>query len=249
MQDKGLYIQLYSIHGLIRSRDLELGRDADTGGQTKYVVELGTALSQDPRVGKVELIKRQIKDKTVSSDYSQPVETINDKFKIVRIRCGGGKYIRKELLWPYLDEFIDRSINYIKSVGRLPDVFHSHYADAGYVCDELAGFFGIPSIHTGHSLGKVKLKKLLDDGMGMEDIEKRYKIEHRINVEQEIINNFDLIITSTKQEIQEQYGEYKNVNAEKFKVIPPGVNLEKFYSYNDKEQANSEYDMRKRSYV
>jgi len=29
---KGLYIQLISIHGLIRGEDPELGRDADTGG-------------------------------------------------------------------------------------------------------------------------------------------------------------------------------------------------------------------------
>lgn len=52
MPEKKLYIQMYSIHGLIRGHDLELGRDADTGGQTKYVLELGKALSLDPRVKK-----------------------------------------------------------------------------------------------------------------------------------------------------------------------------------------------------
>ena len=39
-----LHIVLLSIHGLIRGHDLELGRDADTGGQTKYVVELARSL-------------------------------------------------------------------------------------------------------------------------------------------------------------------------------------------------------------
>ena len=63
-----LYIQLYSIHGLIRGYDLELGRDADTGGQTKYVLELARSLSKDPRVGKIELVTRQIRDKLVSED-------------------------------------------------------------------------------------------------------------------------------------------------------------------------------------
>jgi sucrose-phosphate synthase len=38
-----MYLLLISIHGLIRSHDLELGRDADTGGQTKYVVDLAQA--------------------------------------------------------------------------------------------------------------------------------------------------------------------------------------------------------------
>jgi len=125
MKDKKLYIQLYSIHGLIRARGPELGRNADTGGQTKYVLELAKNLSKDPRVGKIELITRKIKDKSVSGDYSEPSERINDKLNIVRIRCGGGKYIRKELLWNHLEEFVDKSIKHIKSLGRLPDVIHS----------------------------------------------------------------------------------------------------------------------------
>ena len=45
----GLYIILVSVHGLIRGHNLELGRDADTGGQTKYVVELANNLAQNPR--------------------------------------------------------------------------------------------------------------------------------------------------------------------------------------------------------
>ena len=237
---KGLYIQLYSIHGLIRYENAEYGRDADTGGQIKYVLELGKALSEDPRVEKVELITRQIKDKTVSEDYSKTEEKINDKFNIVRIRAGGGKYIRKELLWNHLEEFIDKSIKYIKSSGRLPDVIHGHYADAGYVCSELTKFFGIPFVQTGHSLGRAKLRRLLWEELEMEDIERRYKIHHRIDVEETVIYYADMIVTSTNQEIKEQYGEYKNTSASKFRVIPPGVDIEKFYPYNEKHPFDDE---------
>ena len=240
---KGLYIQLYSIHGLIRGHNLELGRDADTGGQTKYVLELAKTLSEDDRVERVELVTREIKDKNVSTDYSIPEEKINDKFSIIRIRCGGGKYLRKETLWNYLEEFTDKSIKYIKSIGRLPDIIHSHYADAGYVCTELTKFFGIPFVHTGHSLGRDKLRKLLSDGMSEEDIEKRYKLSHRIEVEENIIYLANLIVTSTKQEIQNQYGGYKNTSENKFRVIPPGVDMERFYPYNERiplDEENSE---------
>jgi sucrose-phosphate synthase len=230
--EKGFYIQLYSIHGLIRGHNLELGRDADTGGQTKYVLELAQTLSKDPRVEKVELVTRQINDRKVSDDYSVPEEIINDKFSIIRIRCGGGKYIRKELLWNNLEEFVDKSIKYIKNVGRLPDIIHSHYADAGYVCTELTQFFGIPFIHTGHSLGRDKLRKLLSDGMDPDDIEKKYKLSHRIVVEENIIHFANRIITSTSQEIKNQYGDYQNTTEGKFRVIPPGVDLERFYPYN-----------------
>ena len=237
---KGFYIQLYSIHGLIRGHNLELGSDADTGGQTKYVLELAQTLSKDPRVEKVELVTRQINDKKVSNDYSVPEEKINDKLSIIRLRCGGGKYIRKEQLWNHLEEFVDKSIKYIKRVGRLPDIIHSHYADAGYVCTELTQFFGIPFIHTGHSLGRDKLRKLLSDGMDPDDIEKKYKIGHRINVEENIIHFANRIITSTFQEIRNQYGDYQNTTEGKFRVIPPGVDLERFYSYNSRMKLDEE---------
>ena len=42
MRLKFLHLHL---HGLIRSKNLELGRDADTGGQTQYVLELVKSLS------------------------------------------------------------------------------------------------------------------------------------------------------------------------------------------------------------
>lgn len=229
---KGLYIQLYSIHGLVRGHGLELGRDADTGGQIKYVVELANELSSDPRVDKIEIVTRLVKDKSVSEDYAVPIEKVNDKLSIIRIRCGGGKYIRKELLWNHLEEFVDKSIKYIKKMHRLPDVIHGHYVDAGYVCTELTQFFGIPFIHTGHSLGRDKLRKLLSDGMDKKDIERKYKINHRIEIEENIIHFANLIITSTNQEIKKQYGDYRNTTEEKFCVVQPGVDLSRFYPYN-----------------
>ncbi|MCP4274815.1 MAG: HAD family hydrolase, partial [Gammaproteobacteria bacterium] len=61
----GIYIVLLSIHGLIRGENLELARDADTGGQTKYVVELARALGQHSHVARVDLVTRLIVDPQV----------------------------------------------------------------------------------------------------------------------------------------------------------------------------------------
>ena len=240
MSNKGLYIQLYNIHGLIRGQNLELGRDADTGGQTKYVLELAEALSQRDDVRKIEIVTRRIEDKDLSKDYSKREEKVNDKLSIVRIRCGGLKYIRKELLWNHLEEFVDKSIKYIKSKEELPDIIHSHYADAGYVCTELTKFFGIPLIHTGHSLGRDKLNNFLKNGYDEEEINKRYNINKRIKAEEGVIFFADRIITSTNQEIKKQYSLYENTNEDKFVVIPPSVGLDRFYSYNEKREWNDE---------
>ncbi len=231
MTIKKLYIQMFSIHGLLRGQNLQLGYDADTGGQIRYVVELCRTLSRHPDVGQIDLFTRLISDKAFSSDYSQPVEQVNDKFRIIRIQCGGRKYIRKELLWPHLNEFVDKTIKFIQQEKKIPDIVHGHYPDAGYVTMELAQFFGVPQVYTGHSLGRSKKARLLDEGVDIKELNRMLKIDHRINTEETILKYANLIITSTTQEIEGQYGLYKNRTLSSYRVIPPGIGIDKFYPY------------------
>jgi sucrose-phosphate synthase len=225
------YIQMFSVHGLLRSHDMELGYDADTGGQIKYVVELAHSLSQRNDIGRVDLFTRLVADKRVSSDYSQPIETVNDKLRIVRIQCGGRRYMRKELLWPHLDEYTDKTIKFIKRENAIPDIVHGHYPDAGFVAMQLSSFFGLPFFYTGHSMGRAKLNKLLRDGMSEAEINKKLRIDRRIETEEKILAHADLVITSTRQEIQEQYGLYRNQSIPRYEVIPPGIDIDKFYPF------------------
>ena len=99
-----------NIHGLLRSHDLELGRDADTGGQTLYVLELVKGLASRPEVDQVDLLTRLIQDRRVSSDYSQRIERIVNGANILRLPFGPKRYLRKELLWPYLDDLADQIV-------------------------------------------------------------------------------------------------------------------------------------------
>ena len=225
------YIQMFSIHGLIRSENMELGYDADTGGQVKYVLELGRQLSERNDIGRVDLFTRLISDKRVSEDYALPLEKVSDKFRIVRIQCGGRKYMRKELLWPHLDEYADKTIKFIKQDGSIPDILHGHYPDAGYVAMHLARIFAVPFVYTGHSLGRSKLQKLIGNGMRESDVSKKFKIDHRIAIEEDILAHADLVVASTRQEIKEQYGLYENKAVPKFAVIPPGIDIDKFYPF------------------
>lgn len=229
--ENGLYIQMFSIHGLVRANNMELGYDADTGGQIKYVVELCNILSAGNRIRKIDLFTRLIQDKSYSNDYAQPIEQVNDRFRIIRIQCGGQKYIRKELLWPHLDEFVDKTINFIRFEKDIPDIVHGHYPDAGYVAMELASFFGVPLVYTGHSLGRSKKARLLDEGLTVSEMNRKLKIDHRIDIEENILKSADRVITSTRQEIDVQYGLYLNQALPTYKVIPPGIGIEKFYPY------------------
>jgi sucrose-phosphate synthase len=226
---KRLSILLISIHGLIRSRDLELGRDADTGGQTKYVVELAKALAKQRQVERVDLVTRRIVDDAVSTDYAAVTEALSDNAQIVRIEAGPDGYIAKEELWGHLDGFTDRLLTWLHTQPRLPDILHSHYADAGYVGVRLSHLTGLPLIHTGHSLGRDKLRRLLALGMTMDRIEERYHMLQRISAEEDTLSTTELVITSTNNEIEDQYELYDYYTPEKMAVIPPGTDLEQFY--------------------
>ncbi len=228
------YIVLISIHGLIRGHDLELGRNADTGGQTKYVLDLARSLAELDDIEHVDLVTRRIMDPTVSEDYAKPVETLSPKARIVRIDAGPDEYIAKEQLWDHLDSFMDNLLNWLNEQPRMPDIVHTHYADAGYVGVRLTNLLGVPLIHTGHSLGRDKRKRLLAHGLSRQEIESSYNIERRIDAEEEVLANADMVIASTENEIDEQYGLYNYYDPSRMEVIPPGTDLQKFHPpYNN----------------
>jgi len=233
MSEKGLYIQMFSIHGLVRARNIEMGRDADTGGQVKYVIELAETLGRREGVARVDLFTRLIQDKRVAAGYGREIERISNKARIVRIKCGGLKYHRKELLWPFLDEYVDRVVTFTRKEGLMPDIVHGHYADGGYAARSLSTLLGVPFVFTGHSLGRVKKEKLVGDGMTEEEVNAKYFIDRRISVEEKVIKDAALIVTSTSQEVSSQYGLYDNRKKIESRVIPPGVDLERFYPYYD----------------
>ncbi len=230
-----LYLLMISIHGLIRAHDLELGRDADTGGQTKYVVDLAKALGLQKSVARVDLATRLVIDPEVSADYAESIEELNEHSRIVRIPAGPDGYIRKEDLWDSLDIFTDNLLHWLRLQPRMPDVIHGHYADAGYVGMRLSHLTGIPLVFTGHSLGRDKRTRLLATGLDAELVEQRYHVSRRINAEEDVLANADLVITSTRHEIAEQYELYDYYHPERMVVVPPGTDLDSFHP------AESEY--------
>jgi len=228
---EGYYIQLFSPHGLVRFKEPEIGRDRDTGGQVKYVLELLEHLSMHPQVRKVDLFTRRIIDKRVSVSYEKEVEIVNEKARIIRIPCGGQVYRSKETLWDYLDEFVDKTIRFIDQEADFPDVVHGHYADGNYLAEQISEIYGIPFFATGHSLGRNKKNILLQEGMSPEHINETFNMDRRIAVEENVLKTADLFIVSTEHIINTQYSLYENVKDAKFKVIPPGVNVHVFYPF------------------
>lgn len=222
-----LYVVMISLHGLVRGERMELGRDSDTGGQVKYVVELARAMSLHPSVHRVDLLTRLIRDPQVDPEYGVEEECISrggptkdlGGAYIVRLPCGPvDKYIHKEALWPYVREFADRGLAYISQMlnalsesGRRCELYciHGHYADAGEAGVLMCASLDVPLVVTGHSLGRNKLDHLLSSGtMTRAEIESTYAISRRIEAEERCLDVAAMIFTSTQQEVDEQWGLY-----------------------------------------
>ncbi len=226
--DEKLYVLMLSVHGLIRGVSPELGRDADTGGQVGYVLDLARALGRHPGVSRVDLVTRLVEDPAVGPDYAVPREPLGPGATLVRLPFGPRRYLRKELLWPHIDSLVDACVEYLRAEGRLPHVVHSHYADAGRAGVLLSQLLGIPHVHTGHSLGRTKRSRLLTSGRSDAALERQFNFQTRIAAEEEALENARLVVASTRQEVAEQWGAYENYNPRRFAVIPPAVDTSRF---------------------
>lgn len=212
--------------------------------QIKYVVELARALAKMPGVYRVDLFTRQVASPEVDWSYGEPTEMLtagsddsdvgeSSGAYIIRIPFGPrDKYLRKELLWPHIQEFVDGALSHILNMSKAlseqigegqpiwPYVIHGHYADAGDSAALLSGALNVPMVLTGHSLGRNKLEQLLKQGrQSKEDINSTYKIMRRIEAEELSLDAAELVITSTKQEIEEQWGLYDGFDVKLEKVL------------------------------
>jgi sucrose-phosphate synthase len=241
-------IAIINLHGLVKGSGLEIGRDADNGGQTKYVFELAEHLSMHKDVEKIYIFTRKLKDSNVSEEYGATIEEINPKFEIRRIEFGGFDYMKKEALWEHLDEFVDNTIKHIADYKLSLDWLHSHYGDAGYAATQLSIKLNIPFAHTGHSLGVAKKEKMIEAGMTEEEAEEKFKFKQRISAEEGALALSEFIVTSTYLEIGD-WEKYNNYDKAQFHIQPPGIDIEKFSPYYIKEfQEDEEYLKLQRRY-
>lgn len=184
----------------------------------------------------MDLLTRQVMAPDVDWTYGEPIEMLNPLNPesnlnetgesggayIIRIPFGPkDKYLSKEVLWPHIPEFVDGALGHIIQISKVlgkqigsdqplwPIAIHGHYADAGNSAALLSGALNVPMIFTGHSLGRDKLEQLLKQGrQTREEINSTYKIMRRIEAEEITLDVSEVIVTSTKQEIEEQWRLY-----------------------------------------
>ncbi len=200
----------------------------DFGGQLVYVKEVALALAGSGV--QVDILTRRIVDPNWPqfSARIDHYDTEQSGLRIVRIACGGDRFLDKEKLWPYLDDWVARILEFYAD--ELPDFFTAHYADGGYTGALIKYRTGIGFTFTGHSLGAQKLDKLGMNPGNAPELERRFHFAKRIAAERISMREAYRVITSTVQERREQYGHplyegaIDTADDAHFATVPPGVN-------------------------
>ena len=99
---------------------------------------------------KVDIATRLIID-DAWPQFSEPQDSYpgyENDLRILRFPCGGNKFLEKEKLWPYLDEFVNSLAVFYWT--KLPNAATAHYADGGYCAFKLKLKTELPYTFTGH---------------------------------------------------------------------------------------------------
>ena len=135
-------------------------------------------------VERVDVVTRLVQDRRVSADYGRSVEVMAPGARILRFPFGPKRYLRKEQLWPHLEDLADQLVHHLTQPGQEVDWIHAHYADAGFVGALVSQRLGLPLVFTGHSLGREKQRRLLAGGGDRQQIEQAYAMSRRIEAEE-----------------------------------------------------------------
>lgn len=185
----------------------------DTGGMNVYVRDLTRELGRHG-IG-VDVFTR-------SQDEHVPrvLHEMGYGNRVVHIPSGPEVPRPKEELQQYLPEFVSNVLDFAAGKNICYDLIHSHYWLSGVAALSLRAAWCVPVIHTFHTLAKLK-----------NDIARRPEEgepAQRIVAEHDLLLKVDHIITSTGAE-REQFKQYYDFSGSNLTVIPPGVDIARFY--------------------
>lgn len=215
-------IAMVSTHGYVAARP-PLGA-ADTGGQVVYVLELAKHLARSGY--EVDIWTRRFEDQA-------QVEPVADRVRIIRVPCGGVKFLPKEYLYESLEEWHEHAMRLVRRCGLQYQFINSHYWDAAVAGQRLAENLHAPHVHTPHSLGIWKRRLMEADCAGdPEKLERQYNFTKRIHYERLLYEAAELVIATSPQQMDVLVKDYE-VAAGRCRMIPPGYDDNRFFAVSD----------------
>ena len=190
----------------------------DAGGLNVYVAEVARRLGE--RGLKVDVFTR-----AEDPDVDEIVE-IHEHTRVISLPAGPKEMVSKESLLSLLPEFSGRLQRHIDGY----DVVHSHYWLSGLVGLDLQTCYGIPLVHTMHTMARVKNASLGDGQAGEPGVRERGELR--------IVKHADVLTANTADEATELQNHY-GASADQIMIVPPGVDLHTFHPCDQpKSRAN-----------
>ena len=185
----------------------------DTGGMNVYVRDLTRHLGS---MGvHVDVFTR-------SQDEHVPhvLHDLGYGNRVVHVPAGPEVPLPKQELVGYLDDFIQGVQEFGRMKGIRYDLIHSHYWMSGLAASELKREWDVPVIHMFHTLGVMK-QRVARPGEEAEG-------DYRLQGERQVLRIADKVIAATPAELAQLQWLYQ-ADVRKIRVVPPGVDLSRFY--------------------
>ncbi len=199
----------------------------ETGGQNVYVSELSKRLG---KMGwKVDIFTR------LTRKRRKMVKGYGKNVNIIYLKAGARYFIPKDKILEKLPEFLGNFLNFKEENKLEYALVHGNYYLGGWVAAQIKRILQIPMIETFHSLGHIRhraLEKFEKEKINIEEF------GSRLRAEEEIMKSADRIIATNPPEKRDLLHYYDFGLEDKIKIIPCGVNLQRFKKINFEKARN-----------
>jgi D-inositol-3-phosphate glycosyltransferase len=196
----------------VHTSPLDQPGTGDAGGMNVYIVEVAKRLAQAG-------VEVEIFTRATRSDLP-PVVEMAPGVVVRHVIAGPFEGLAKEDLPAQMCAFANGVLR--AEAARSPgwyDLIHSHYWLSGQVGTLARDRWGVPLVHTAHTLAKVKNGRLASGD--------RPEPKGRVIGEEQVVAEADRLVANTPTEARELIDLYA-ADPQRVCVVPPGVDLERF---------------------
>ncbi|WJY76838.1 D-inositol 3-phosphate glycosyltransferase [Corynebacterium bovis DSM 20582 = CIP 54.80] len=229
LESGGMRVAMISMH----TSPLEQPGVGDAGGMNVYVRSTAEQLVRDG-------VEVDVFTRATRGSQGEVVEVMPG-FRVVNCVAGPFDGLPKEALPTQLAAFTGSVLAFVRRSGEADargsavlggacdghgyDLIHSHYWLSGQVGWLLRDLWQIPLVHTGHTWAAMKNLSLADGDTP--------EPESRRICEQQIVDNADMLVVNTDDEVRSLVAGY-DADASRIRVVPPGADVERFTPGTDR---------------
>ena len=200
---------------------LSLLGGVDSGGQNVYVAKVAKALSA---LGyEVDVFTRR--------DDEQLPEMVewDQGIRVFYVPAGPPRYIRKEDLYPFMQEFTEYMVRFCRHQRKAYDLIHANFWMSGLVAADMKRRLGIPFVITFHALGRVR-RLHQQQADGFPDV--------RFTVEDRLVAEADRLIAEAPQDAGDLIRLY-GADPSRIVIVPCGFDPEEFWPLDKASARNA----------